>query len=99
MLAFTSCFKMRLTTFIKFSYNQTHLQLYFNLHSLEWGLTYANCITDMGRLWFDLPPQVAPRFQRMILPKGISYKKDEGLGTATLGSIFELNRQSRGQKS
>ena len=40
-----------------------------------------------------------PKFNHVLFPQGISYTRGSGFGTAKLGQIFELNRQSRGQKS
>ena len=67
---------------------------------IEGAVSYATqFIRDLARQWFDLPPKLRPRFQKLVFPEGIPYKRDTGFGTARLGLIFELNRQSHGQKS
>ncbi len=67
---------------------------------VEGALSYATqFIRDLARQWFDLPPKLRPRFQKLVFPEGIPYKRDTGFGTAKLGLIFEINRQSRGKKS
>jgi len=66
---------------------------------IEGALTYAtNFIGNLGRQWFDLPPQLRPRFQKLVFPEGIPYDRAKGFGTAKLGLIFNLNRQYLGKK-
>ena len=67
---------------------------------IEGALSYANqAISDLARLWFDIPDKLRPRFQKLVFPEGIPYRRDVGFGTAKLGLIFELNQQSDGNKS
>lgn len=67
---------------------------------IEGALSYAKqMIKDLPRLWFDLPKQIRPWFQKLVFPHGIPYKRDVGLGTAELGLIFELNRQTTASNS
>ena len=62
---------------------------------IEGALSYAtNFIKDLGRQWFDLPPQLRPRFQRLVFPTGLPYSRTSGFGTAQLGLIYEINRTS-----
>ena len=67
---------------------------------IEGALAYAKqTIKDLPRLWFDLLKQIRPRFQKLVFPRGIPYKRDVELGTAELGLIFELNRQTTASNS
>ncbi|MFH1863468.1 MAG: hypothetical protein ABIJ85_00955, partial [bacterium] len=67
---------------------------------IEGSVNYAtNCIKDLGRLWFDLSPQLRPRFQKRVFPEGIPYKRDQGFGTTKLGLIYKLIEQSGNKKS
>ncbi len=67
---------------------------------IEGSVSYANnCIRDLGRLWFDLSPQLRSRFQKRVFPEGIPYKRSQGFGTAKLGLIYKLIKQSESKKS
>lgn len=67
---------------------------------IEGALIYAvNFIRDLGRQWFDLAPQLRPRFQKLLFPEGIPYQRGVGFGTAKLGLIYEINRQCDGDLS
>ncbi len=67
---------------------------------IERALAYArNFIRNLDRQWFDLSPQLRPRFQKLVFPDGIPCKRGEGFGTAKLGLIYEINRQSDGDLS
>ncbi len=67
---------------------------------IEGALIYAtNFISNLDRQWFDLSPQVRPRFQKLVFPDGIPYDRKTGFGTTKLGLIFNLNQQFSGVKS
>ncbi len=67
---------------------------------IEAAVAYAtNFIADLPRTWMDLEIETKKRFQKLILPEGITYSKKSGFGTAKLGLIYELNRQFDGQKT
>lgn len=67
---------------------------------IEGVLTYAiKFIRNLGRQWFDLPPETRPKFQRLVFPERIPYDREIGFGTTRLGLIYELNRQFLGEKS
>ena len=67
---------------------------------LETASIYAtNFISDLPRTWIDLDVETKKRFQKLILPAGITYDKKSGFGTAQLGLIYEINRQLDGQKT
>jgi len=67
---------------------------------IEGALTYAtNFISNLGRQWFDLPPQLRPRFQKLVFPQGIPYNRQKGFGTAKLGLIYTLNQKKLTKKS
>ncbi len=60
---------------------------------IEAVLSYAvNFIEKLGRQWFDMSPKLRPRFQKLVFPEGICYKKQKGFGTVKLGLIYELNQ-------
>jgi site-specific DNA recombinase len=62
-------------------------------YDLESALDYANrFIKDIGRQWIDMPDAIKPRFQKLVFPNGITYKKDKGFGTCDLGLIYAINR-------
>ena len=67
---------------------------------LEGAITYAtNFIGDLARQWFDLSPQLRPRFQKLVFPEGLPYSHVSGYGTAKLGLIYEINHQTGGDLS
>ena len=67
---------------------------------LEAAVSYASqFITDLSRQWFDLEPKLRPRFQKLVFPEGILYKKGVGVGTSKLGLIFKLKEESLTQKT
>ena len=67
---------------------------------IEGALIYAtNFIKNLGRQWFDLPPQLRPKFQKLVFPEGIPYDRKTGYGTAKLGIIYEINQSFDGSKS
>jgi site-specific DNA recombinase len=62
---------------------------------VEAALAYAEQFgRSVKRLWIDVSPELRPRFQRLVLPEGIGYVRNEGFRTPTLGLIFEMNRTS-----
>lgn len=80
----------------KISLSETKIEEF----DIKGALTYAtNFIKNLGRQWFDLSPQLRPRFQKLIFPEGIPYHRRKGFGTAKLGLIFEINRQFGAKKS
>ena len=67
---------------------------------VEAAVIYAtDFIHDLGRQWFDLPPQLRPRFQKLVFPEGIYYNKKTGFRTTKLGYIYELNQKMEAIKS
>jgi site-specific DNA recombinase len=67
---------------------------------IEAAYDYAvSFIRDLERQWFDISERLRPRFQKLILPDGISYERGKGFGTARLGYIFEVNRRFGDEKS
>ena len=79
----------------KISLSETRIEQF----DIEGVLSYANnFITNLGRQWFDLAVS-HQRFQKMVFPDGITYKRGEGFGTAKLGLIYELNQTCRNDKS
>ena len=81
---------------VKISLSEARIEQF----DIEGALIYTtNFIRDLGRQWFDLSPQLRPRFQQLVFPEGIPYSRNEGFGTAKLGHIYELNRSFAGRKS
>ncbi|HEX7586527.1 MAG TPA: recombinase family protein, partial [Patescibacteria group bacterium] len=79
----------------KISLDETRIEQF----DIEGVLSYANnFITNLGRQWLDLSFSQS-RFQKMVFPDGISYKRNEGFGTAKLGLIYELNQTCGDDKS
>lgn len=56
-------------------------------------------VENPSRTWLELKPRLRPRFQKLVFPAGIPYDRNRGFGTAELGLLFTLGRQSGGQKS
>ena len=79
----------------KISLDETRIEQF----DIEGTLSYANnFISNLGRQWLDLATSHS-RFQKMVFPEGISYTRNEGFGTPSLGLIYELNRTFGTQKS
>lgn len=79
----------------KISLSETRIDKF----DIEAALSYANnFISNLGKQWFDLA-QSQRRFQNMVFPEGIIYKRNEGFRTTRLGLIYELNRTSNGDIS
>ena len=67
---------------------------------VETATSYAvSFISDLPRQWTDMEVHTKKRFQKLILPEGISYDKKLGFGTAKLGLIYEMNQQLSVDKS
>jgi site-specific DNA recombinase len=80
----------------KISFSEAKIEQF----DIELALTYATkFIKDLGRQWFDMKENLRPRFQKHILPEGISYTKSDGFGTATLGLVYAINRDIGCDKS
>jgi len=80
----------------KISFNEAKIEQF----DIEAVVIYATkFMSDLGRQWFDLSPQLRPRFQKLVFPEGLPYSKINGFGTAKLGLIYEINRQSHGNLS
>jgi hypothetical protein len=73
---------------------------HFENIDIENVLTYTiEFIRNLEKEWYDLPPHLLPRFQKLVFPEGIPYDKNSGFGTAKLGVIFNLNQLFSGDKS
>ena len=67
---------------------------------VEATLNYAiKFILHLGRFWFDLNPELRPRFQQLVFPEGLTYTRENGFGTSKPGLIFEVFHASKGEKS
>ena len=79
----------------KISLSETRIDQF----DVEGVLAYVNqFISNLGRQWMDLAASQT-RFQKMVFPEGISYKKNEGFGNTRLGLIYELNQTCDDEKS
>jgi hypothetical protein len=74
----------------KISLNETKIDQLDIEAAYDYAATF---IRDLERQWFDISEPLRPRFQKLVLPDGISYERGKGFGTARLGYIFEVNRQ------
>ncbi|MHB9010620.1 MAG: recombinase family protein [Ignavibacteriaceae bacterium] len=64
------------------------------------ALSYAfDFIGSLAQKWLVLPISQQHRFQKLVFPEGIPYCRNQGIGTAKLGYIFELIRTFGDQKS
>ena len=67
---------------------------------VEATISYAtNFVSNLSRIWFDLPPELKSRFQKLIFPRGVSYEKDQKFGTTKLGLIYELIQKTEAEKT
>lgn len=77
---------------VRISLNESRIEQF----DIEATVTYAtNFISNLSRVWFDLPPHLQPRFQKLVLPEGISYHPTKKFGTTKLGLIYELNQKTK----
>ncbi len=61
---------------------------------IEIVITYATkFISDLSTIWFDLSPQLKPRFQKLVFPQGVFYDPKIKFRTTKLGYIYELNQK------
>ena len=80
----------------KISFNEAKIEQF----DIEAAVIYATkFMSDLGRQWFDLSPQLRPRFQKLVFPDGLPYSKANGFGTTKLGIIYEINQRSHGNLS
>jgi hypothetical protein len=56
-------------------------------------------VASIPEQWFAMPAPLRRRFQKSILPEGISFKRGEGFGTAKLGVLYAISRDSGGSKT
>jgi len=81
---------------VKISRNESKIEQL----DVETTLTYAiEFVTNLGRLWFDLPPELRVRFQKLVFPRGLPYSKKNGFGTTQLGLIYEVCEDFQKRKS
>jgi len=81
---------------VKLSLSQSQIESF----DIESVLNYAiNFIRNLGRQWLDLSPQLRSRFQKLVFPEGIFYKKGFGFWNQKLGCIYAINQHFNGQKS
>lgn len=58
---------------------------------VEAVVAYAtNFLDNLGRQWFDLSPELRPRFQKLIFPEGIPYTRGIGFGTSRMSLFLEI---------
>ncbi len=77
------------------SLNETKIEQF----DIEATITYATkFISNLSRIWFDLSPELKPRFQKLVFPQGVSYNKETKFRTTKLGYIYELNQKIEVEK-
>jgi hypothetical protein len=82
---------------LTFADNKTQLGD-FDLESAVSGS--VNLITNLASLWKEMLPLQKQRLQKVVLPRGIAYRKSDGVfGTAILSPVFRLNREFRNDSS
>ncbi len=77
------------------SLNETKIEQF----DIEATVTYATkFISNLSRIWFDLSPELKPRFQKLVFPEGVVYDTKIKFRTSKLGYIYELNQKIEAQK-
>ena len=67
---------------------------------IEATITYSiNFISNLSRLWFDLPPELKPRFQKLVFPEGVKYDSKTKFQTTKVGLIYKMNQKIEAEKS
>ena len=56
-------------------------------------------IQGLPQLWFNHELEQQQRFQKLVFPKGVTYEPKLGFGTAEIGLIYEVARQSEVSES
>ena len=78
------------------SLNETKIEQF----DIESTVTYATkFISNLSRIWFDLSPELKPRFQKLVFPQGVLYDTKNKFRTTKLGYIYELNQKMEAVKS
>ena len=78
------------------SLNETKIEQF----DIEATITYATkFISNLSRIWFDLSPELKPRFQKLVFPEGVSYDAKTKFRTSKLGYIYELIQKNEAKKS
>ena len=77
------------------SLNETKIEQF----DIEATVTYATkFISNLSRIWFDLSPELKPRFQKLVFPEGVFYDKETKFRTTKLGYIYELIQKIESEK-
>ena len=77
------------------SLNETKIEQF----DIEATVTYATkFISNLSRIWFDLSPELKPRFQKLVFPQGVLYDAKNKFRTTKLGYIYELNQKIETEK-
>ncbi len=62
-------------------------------------VTYAtNFISNLSRIWFDLSPELKPRFQKLVFPQGVYYDAKTKFRTTKLGYIYRFIHKKEEEK-
>ncbi len=62
-------------------------------------VTYAtNFISNLSRIWFDLSPELKPRFQKLVFPQGVYYDAKTKFRTTKLGYIYRFIQKKEEEK-
>ena len=77
------------------SLNETQIEQF----DVEATVTYATkFISNLSRIWFDLSPELKPRFQKLVFPQGVYYDAKTKFRTSKLGYIYELIQKTEAKK-
>jgi site-specific DNA recombinase len=77
------------------SLNETQIEQF----DIEATVTYATkFISNLSRIWFDLSPELKPRFQKLVFPQGVYYDAKTKFRTSKLGYIYEFIQKKEAEK-
>ncbi len=77
------------------SLNETQIEQF----DIEATVTYAvKFISNLSRIWFDLSPELKPRFQKLVFPQGVYYDAKTKFRTSKLGYIYEFIQKKEAEK-
>jgi site-specific DNA recombinase len=80
---------------LNISVNETKIEQF----DVEATVTYATkFISNVSCIWNDLPPELKPRFQKLIFPEGISYSFATNFRTPKICYIYTLNKKIASKK-
>lgn len=74
-------------TAVKISMSEANIEK----HDVAGALSFAEqFLTDLSFGWLSVPDPLKTQFQKLVFPEGVPYRRNEGFGTAKLGTLFAL---------